>query len=145
MFRELGSRAAFGSVRLLGQFNRQVGETAGQRGVPLVRKAPLIGLLSNGHFGLSVDKVTTSNRELVAARRRGVTCGCGCGSQVADGRKFLNQQHYDRSKGLRPEMAEQVLVRLRAGESAKKLARELGVAHTTIYRLMRKSRMTRGY
>jgi len=58
---------------------------------------------------------------------------------VAVGRKFLNKRHYDRSKGLRPEAAEQVLTRLRAGESAKRLAREYGVAHTTVYRLLKRN------
>ena len=49
----------------------------------------------------------------------------------------MSQDHYDRSKGLAEEAAMQVLARLRNGESATRLAREYGVAHTTIYRLLK--------
>lgn len=107
----------------------------------VLEKARLIGLLSNRNFGLSVGKLTISDCEPVAPYTHTTACGCGCGSAVVEGRKFLNQQHYDQSKGLPEDLASQVLARLRAGESAKRLACELGVAHTTIYRLLRKSRL----
>jgi len=58
---------------------------------------------------------------------------------VAAGRKFVNQGHYDRSKGLSVSDAEQLLARFWRGVPIKHLAREYGVAHTTVYRLLRKN------
>jgi hypothetical protein len=68
-----------------------------------------------------------TSSESVATRNHITTCDCGCGSPVSDGRKFLNQQHYDRSKELPPEATNQVLARIGSGESAMLLAREYGV------------------
>ncbi len=66
-------------------------------------------------------------------------CRCGCEQAVAPGRKFINQAHYDRSKGLSAADAKQVIARARQGASKKRLAREYGVAHKTVYRLLRKN------
>lgn len=66
------------------------------------------------------------------------TCRCGCEQPVAPGRKFLNQQHYDRSKGPSPAKAEQVIKAFRAGVPKAQLAREYGVALSTVKRLLRK-------
>jgi len=71
-------------------------------------------------------------------------CGCGCGADVPLGRKFVNQSHYDRSKGLSASAAEQVVVGLAQGMSAKQLAREYKVAHTTVYRLLGKESLRVG-
>jgi response regulator of citrate/malate metabolism len=65
------------------------------------------------------------------------TCGCGCCQPVARGRKFINQQHYDKSKGLSAATAAEVITQFSQGKSAKQLAGEFGVAHTTVYRILR--------
>jgi hypothetical protein len=75
-----------------------------------------------------VGKFLTGDQVSVAHSSKATRCGCGCGSSVAEGRKFLNQMHYDRSKGLAPELADRALARLMEGESA----------HTTIYRLLKR-------
>ena len=48
------------------------------------------------------------------------------------------QESDDRLKGLSLIDAERLLARFLYGASAKQLAREYGVAHTTAYRLLRK-------
>jgi Helix-turn-helix domain len=103
----------------------------------MVCVAPLIGRLSNGRFRTNLDTLFGS-RETVTVRVDPHACQCGCGAEIPLGRKFLNQEHYDKSKGLAAADAEWALDRLRQGESVKRLAREFGVAHTTIYRLLRR-------
>lgn len=100
---------------------------------------PLIGQLSNGHFWSNLDSISADRDATIPVRVRQELCRCGCQQPVVAGRKFVNQEHYDRSKGLSEEVAMQVLARLKSGESAKKLAREYKVAHTTVYRLFRKN------
>ncbi len=65
-------------------------------------------------------------------------CGCCCGQPVA-GRKFLNQQHYDRSKGLSVEEVEELLSRYRQGTSKHQLAHDFGVALSTVRRELKKA------
>ena len=60
---------------------------------------PLIGQLSNQQFRLYLDKVRVSADEQAPASVAAM-CACGCGQLIAPGRKFVNQQHYDRSKGV---------------------------------------------
>jgi hypothetical protein len=100
--------------------------------------APLIEQLSNGHFGLGIANLGVA-RSVAAPTHAESACGCGCGQPTAAGRKFVSQEHYDRSKGLATDAATEALARLKAGESAKGLAQEYGVAHTTIYRLLTNS------
>lgn len=55
------------------------------------------------------------------------------------GRKFLNQQHYDRSKGLSVEEVEELLCRYRQGTSRQQLARDFGVALSTVKRELKRA------
>jgi hypothetical protein len=61
--------------------------------------ARLIGQLSNRQFISYLDKVLASAGEQAPAGVAAM-CACRCGRLVAPGNKFVNQQHYDRSKGL---------------------------------------------
>lgn len=72
------------------------------------------------------------------ARDHAQLCGCGCGQAVVSGRKYVNQAHYNQSKGLTEVDAEQLLSRFLRGAPVLQLAREYGVAHSTVYRLFRK-------
>jgi hypothetical protein len=72
----------------------------------------------------------------VPVRIETFACRCGCGQTVAAGRKFASQRHYDQSKGLSKADTNQLLARLQQGEAVKQLAREFGIAHTTVYRLL---------
>jgi DNA invertase Pin-like site-specific DNA recombinase len=80
----------------------------------------------------------TDRDEAIPARVLARVCRCGCRQAVESGRKFVNQAHYDRSKGLSSIDAERLLARFQQSASAKKLACEYGVAHTTVYRLIQK-------
>lgn len=96
-----------------------------------------MGQLSNRQFALYLDKVLAPAEGQVPASGTAV-CGCGCGHFVADGRKFVNQQHYDRSKGLSAAQMEELLVRYRQGVSKHQLSRDFGVSLSTVKRALKK-------
>ena len=93
---------------LLGQLRTQCGlggpdkrrrrSRGGNDGAAGLRKrlVPLIGQLSNLHFGTNLDELTTESSQSVPVRARTATrsCSCGCGQPVAEHRKFVNQDHY---------------------------------------------------
>src|SRR5258708_29242142 len=64
------------------------------------RVAPLIGQLSNPSFQASASKMAEAEQASPSAAKIRHLCQCGCGHAAPAGRKFVNQQHYDRSKGL---------------------------------------------
>jgi DNA invertase Pin-like site-specific DNA recombinase len=88
-----------------------------------------------------MDDLLNHGQPQVQVRVRALGCRCGCGRSTDAGRKFLNQEHYDRSKGLSAAAVDEVLTRFADGASAKRLAREYGVAHTTVYRLLSKHQL----
>jgi hypothetical protein len=45
------------------------------------------------------DLITVGNQSL-PVREHSILCRRGCGQAVVTGRKFVNQTHYDQSKGL---------------------------------------------
>jgi hypothetical protein len=57
---------------------------------------PLIGQLSNLHFGINLDELLATSSHAEPARGHATTqnCGCGCGQVVSAPRKFANQDHY---------------------------------------------------
>ena len=93
---------------------------------------PLIGQLSNRQFRANLDTMLTDGDTAIPVRARTQVCRCGCGQPVDVGPKFVNQAHYDRSKGLSSIDAERLLARFQQGASAKKLACEYGVAHNGV-------------
>jgi hypothetical protein len=99
---------------------------------------PLIGRLSNRQIEANLVTMLTERDVRVPVRVRSHRCRCGCGQELPAGRRFVNQQHYDRSKGLSADEAVQVVEHYQRGASVKRIAREFGVAHTTVYRLLRK-------
>jgi DNA invertase Pin-like site-specific DNA recombinase len=86
-----------------------------------------------------VNDLITLGNQSVPVCEHPILCRCGCGQAVATGRKFVNQTHYDQSKGLPSAAAEQLLTRFQQGVPKKQLAREYGVALTTVRRLLRKN------
>lgn len=94
--------------------------------------------LSNGQFQSTLAKLLGVETQTVAVLVGEQLCDCNCGQAVPPGRRFVNQTHYDRSKGLSPTDAEQLIVRYQQGVPQKHLAREHGVALSTVKRLLRK-------
>jgi Helix-turn-helix domain of resolvase len=103
--------------------------------------APLIKHFSNGHFRANLDSMQAQRDATIPVRIRPELCRRGCGQSAAVGRKYLSQGHYDHSKGMSPDEAEEALALFRQGVSAKRLAREYQIAHTTVYRLLRKHKL----
>jgi hypothetical protein len=100
---------------------------------------PLIGQLSNLSVLKVIDHLLNASMTAVAVKVKPLLCRCGCGQVVPVGRKFVNQEHYDQSKGLSDAATEQLLSRSRQGVPKMHLAREFGVAHSTVYRLLREN------
>src|SRR5437867_593917 len=102
---------------------------------------PLVQHLSNDQFTTQVDRlckidsaVPQSSPTTIDCQPR---CGCGCGQAVTPGRKFVSQTHYDRTKGLSSAEAKQLVADFRSGVARRQLARDYGVALTTVKRLLR--------
>ena len=100
---------------------------------------PLIGQLSNPKFLVSADKLLASG-DVEPVRGRSQLCRCGCGHEVAVGRKFVNQTHYDCFRALLPAAAEQLVDLFSQGVPQRLLAREYGIALTTVKRVLRRHR-----
>jgi len=103
---------------------------------------PLIGQLSNRQFRIKAD-------QLLAALDSNAPVGvdmplCRCGSEVASGRKFVSQSHYDRWRSLSPVHAEQIITRCRQGIPRSQLAEEYGISLSALERLLQKRRETQG-
>ena len=99
----------------------------------------LIEHLSNRTYLKIVDQLLNVNSSTLSALATPQRCRCGCGQAVATGHRFVNQAHYDQSKGPSVSDADQLLARFQQGVPIKQLAREYRVAHTTVYRLLRKN------
>ena len=100
--------------------------------------APLIGHLSNRQFWSKLDDLLTDGTTNVPVRMNVSFCHCGCGSEVASGRKFVNQVHYDRSRSLPSTDAEQLVARFRRGVRKRQLAEEYGLSLCAVKRLLKK-------
>jgi hypothetical protein len=63
---------------------------------PPLTWVPLIGQLSNLHFGANLGELLAAPSRTKPPRGRAMpqTCGCGCGQTVPAPRKFVNQDHY---------------------------------------------------
>lgn len=104
----------------------------------VLEKAPLTEHLTNGQFRTILAKLLNYTAETVPVKVNPVLCRCGCRQSVTPGRKFVNQQHYDRSKGLPASETEQLIARFRQGVPKKQLAREYGIALSTVKRVLKK-------
>jgi hypothetical protein len=60
----------------------------------------LIGQLSNRQFGIKADQLLAALDSNAPVGVDMPLCRCGCGSEVASGRKFVSQSHYDRWRSL---------------------------------------------
>lgn len=98
---------------------------------------PLIGQLSNFRFLTTLDELVTTGNTAVSVRVDAQLCRCGCQQTVPEGRKFVNQAHFDRWRGVPPAIADQLVARFRQGVPVLQLARESGIALTTLKRLLR--------
>jgi hypothetical protein len=101
--------------------------------------APLIGQLSNPKFLVSADKVLASG-DVEPVGGRSQLCRCGCGSEVAAGRKFVSQTHYDRFRALPLADAEQLVACFHQGVPKRQLGHEYGIALTRVKRALRRHR-----
>src|SRR6266542_4257719 len=103
------------------------------------QRAPLTEQLSNTRFLTTVDRLLGTGEQALTIRVMSQQiCACGCKQTVTTGRKFINQAHYDRSRGLSGTDAERLVARFVQGTSKRQLAREFGVALTTVKRLLRR-------
>ena len=84
-----------------------------------------MGQLSNRQNISTITLLLKSDETTVPDGIQRATCGCGCGRPVASCRKFVNQQHYDRSKGLSAAEMEELLARYGKGVSKHQLGRDL--------------------
>jgi len=105
---------------------------------------PLTEQLSNSLFLTTVDRLLDAGEVALPIRMSQQLCVCGCKQTVTTGRKFVNQVHYNRSRGLAPVDAEQFAARFRNGIPKRQLAKEYGIALTTANRLLRKRQVRRG-
>ena len=99
--------------------------------------------ISNRKFLVSMAKLLADDEPGTSTQAATEpACACGCQQPVAPGRRFINQAHYDRSKGLAAAEAEQLVARFHRGVPKKQLAREYGVALTTVKRLLKQTPTT---
>lgn len=105
---------------------------------------PLIGQLSNRQFGIKADQLLAALDSNAPVGVDMPLCRCGCGSEVASGRKFVSQAHYDRWRSLSPVHAEQIITRCRQGIPRSQLAEEYGISLSALERLLQKRRETQG-
>ena len=102
-------------------------------------KARLTEHLSNTQFDQIVNKLLSCGEAANGlVRSHSTLCACGCGQPVPVGRKFVNQTHYDNSKGLTSVQASQFVALYLQGLPKKQLAREYGVALSTVKRLLKR-------
>jgi hypothetical protein len=103
---------------------------------------PLVQHLSNDQFMTQLDRICKIDSGAPANRIPMIDhqprCACGCGQAVTPGRKFASQAHYDHAKGLSQADAERLVADFRRGVPKRQLARDFGVALTTVKRLLRK-------
>jgi hypothetical protein len=109
-------------------------------------KGRLAERLSNRQFRTELNKIIKVSAE-AAATGYELTgykqcCTCGCGLLVAPGCKFVNQDHYDRAR-LPQVKAEQIIADFRQGVPKRQLARDHGIALSTVKRLLRKHELVR--
>ena len=55
---------------------------------------PLIEHLTNGQFNQNMQKLSNAAPEKLGPRAYSL-CRCGCGREVSERRKFINQDHYN--------------------------------------------------
>src|ERR1035441_336038 len=89
-------------------------------------KWPLHVTVANFSIGMNVEVspgelLHVSSDVSMPVRVRGKLRCCGCGSDVADGRKFVNQDHYNQTRSLSPADAQRVVERFREGVSKHQL------------------------
>jgi hypothetical protein len=103
---------------------------------------PLMQHLSNEQFMTQLDRICRINQETPPASieliDQRASCACGCGQGIALGRRFVDQAHYDRSKGLSQVEAERLIAEFDAGVPKRQLARDFGVDRATVKRLLRR-------
>ena len=104
----------------------------------MLDSVPLIVQLSNPKLLVNVAELLGAGETSAPILVQQLCC-CGCGQAVANGRKFVNQAHYDRSRSLASVTMEQLIVRFRQGVRAPQLAQDYSVALSTVYRLIRKN------
>lgn len=99
---------------------------------------PLIEHLSNGQIISKLDVLLNNNSVTVPVRVQAPLCRCGCGAEVADGRKFVNQAHYDRWRSPPPRDAERLITSYQQGAPKRQLAEEHGISLSAVRRLLKK-------
>jgi hypothetical protein len=119
-----------GPVRKIGQFEATY---------LCLNYGPLTGQLPNRQNISTITLLLKSDEASVPDGIQRATRGCGCGQPVASGRKFVNQQHYDRSKGLWAAEMEELLARYGQGLSKHQLARDFGVAPRTVKKAIKRA------
>src|SRR6266571_2826772 len=115
-------------TRIWKHLPRPAGISTGHRWVPLTEH------FSNSRFVATVDKLLGAGETALPIRIKPPLCACGCTQTVTMGRKFVNQAHYNHARGLSPAEAEQLATRFRQGVPKRQLAREYGIALTTVKR-----------
>jgi hypothetical protein len=66
-------------------------------------------------------------------------CPCGSCQPVEAGRKFVNQEHYDHSRTLHRDRAQELVNGFREGVTKRQLAKEFGMSHSAVSRLLEKN------
>lgn len=104
--------------------------------MPLVQHLSNVQFISDLGRLIKIQPQATPDTDEATGPRE--CCRCGCGQLVPPGRKFVNQAHYDRMRGLPPADAKRIIASFRQGVSQKQLARDYGVDLSMVKRLIRK-------
>ena len=84
-----------------------------------------------------IEELLTGDNTTAPARAA-TSCHCNCGQPVAKGRRFVNQEHYDRSRTLHHDRAQELVNGFRERVTKRQLAKGFGISYSAVRRLLEK-------